>query len=517
MNSNNKYRISTLNKYRISTLLAATLICLVVIYLNFLSHEKTQQIYLEHTEKTIIDLKKDFIKDTVINMFAEIDGLRETKYNSYKKNTEARLRWLQVEVDLPDEDFVKFFINKFNEDVNSKMWTAILWNDFTGEILYNSSQLNTDKIDRTVEELKGILSSYAEIEKNNIKGVFGVSKSYIDEIVKEEIGNVIRNRKFSNNSYIWVNEVINYEGGENYAIRRVHPNLIDTEGTYLSTDMEDIKGNLPYLEELEGIKKDGEIFFTYYFNKINSSEISEKITYAKLYKDYDWIIAMGVHLDDIDAIAEKVNNEISSSSSESIIRLLRYIIIVLLIGFTILYLIEKKHLSYSTKSLEKEINVDIVSKAFSRRCGEKNINEYFKQYKLTGDSPAIMMVDLDDFKHINDKYGHSFGDIVLKEIVSTINQIIRSSDQLIRWGGDEFVGIFPGLREEHIAEFGQKILDGIVTIEIPAGSEIIKTSISIGFSYFNETDTDYNDVIKRADEALYKSKEEGKNKANIIL
>jgi diguanylate cyclase (GGDEF)-like protein len=226
---------------------------------------------------------------------------------------------------------------------------------------------------------------------------------------------------------------------------------------------------------------------------------------------------MGVHLNDIDAIAEKVNNEISSSSSESIIRLLRYIIIVLIIGFTILYLIEKKRMSFSTKSMEKEINVDIVSKAFSRRYGEKNINEYFKQYKLRGDSPAIMMIDLDDFKHTNDRYGHSFGDVVLKEVVSTINQIIRSSDQLIRWGGDEFVGILPGLREEHIIEFGQKILDGVSTIEIPAGSEIIKASISVGFSYFNETDTAYNDVIKRADEALYKSKKEGKNKVNIIL
>lgn len=79
------------NKYRISTLLAATLICLIVLYLNFLSHEKTQEIYLEHAEKTIIDLKRDFIKDTVINMFAEIDELRETKYRAYKKT--LKLGW----------------------------------------------------------------------------------------------------------------------------------------------------------------------------------------------------------------------------------------------------------------------------------------------------------------------------------------------------------------------------------------------------------------------------------------
>lgn len=158
-----------------------------------------------------------------------------------------------------------------------------------------------------------------------------------------------------------------------------------------------------------------------------------------------------------------------------------------------------------------------MTKAFSRRYGENKLTEHFKQYKLTGDKPAIMMLDIDDFKQINDKYGHNVGDVVLKDIVCTINHIIRSSDQLIRWGGDEFVGIFPGLREEHIAEFSQKILDGISSLEIPAGREIIKTSISIGFSYFNETDTDYNDVIKKADAALYKSKAEGKNKVNILL
>lgn len=503
------------NKFRISILLAATFICLIIIYLNLFFHKKTQKIYLEYTEKTIIDLKKDFIKDTVNNMFLEIDGFRERKSNTYMKYTVERLRWLQKELHLHEEDFAKFVIDKFKEDANSKMWTAIIWDNSTGEILYNSSQLNLDSIDITVEELKKGLSSYAEIEKNNIKGIFGVSKAYIDETVKEEVGNIIRERKFSNNSYMWVNEIINYDGGENYAIRRIHPNLVDTEGQYLSTNMEDIKGNHPYAEELEGIKKDGELFFSYYFKELNSPDISEKITYAKLYKDYDWVIAMGVQLDDIDDIAEKVNNEIKFLSSESIVKLLGHIFFVLLIGFSIIFLIEKKYLRYSTKSLEKEINIDIVSKAFSRRYGEKKMHEYFKRYKLTGDSYAIMVFDIDNFKDINDNFGHTTGDAVLKEIVNAINQNIRSYDKLYRWGGDEFVGIFPGLRVEHIDEFGHKILESINSLEIPTGSENIKVSISIGFSCFNETDTGYNEAIKRADEALYKSKVEGKNKVNI--
>lgn len=504
------------NKYRIITLMVALVICLVVIYIHLLSHEKTQEIYLEQTEKTIVELKKDFLKDTLVNVFIEIDALRETKYNNYKKNTESRLLRFQEKMDLTEAEFIDYFISNFKDDLNPKMWTAFLWDNQTGEVLYSSVDLERDTIETTLLNLESILSNQVSIQKGNIKGVFGVNKLYIDETVKKEVADGIRNRKFSNDSYIWVNEVINYEGGENYAIRRVHPNLIETEGDYLSTETQDIKGNLPYLTELEGIKKNGEVFSTYYFKKLASDEISEKLTYARLYKDYNWIIAMGDHLDDIQAYTEKTNAEINSLSSVSIIHLLGYIFLVLLIGFTILYFIAKNYISNSTRSLEKEINLDTLTKAASRRSGEISLNNYFKNYLKNGENPAIMMFDIDDFKVINDKYGHEVGDNALKEIVDVVNQNIRSSDQVIRWGGDEFVGILPGLRREHIMEFGSKLLDGISSINIQTENETINLTISIGFSYFKEVDKDYSDVLKRADNAMYKSKEEGKNTVNII-
>lgn len=419
-------------------------------------------------------------------------------------------------MDLTEEDFISYFIDNFNNDINPKMWTAFLWNNETKEILYGSPELEILTIEATISNLKLLLSNHVSIQKGNIEGIFGVSKSYIDEIVKNEVGDELRNRKFSNDSYIWVNEVINYEGGESYAIRRVHPNLRETEGTYLSTYTKDIKGNLPYLEELEGIKKNGELFSNYYFKKLDSSEISEKITYARLYKDYNWIIAMGDHLDDIKIYTEKTNDDINSLSSETILRVLSYIFIVLIIGFTILYFVERKYLSTSTKSLEKEINLDTLTRASSRRSGEINLNAFFKKYRKNGENPAIMMFDIDDFKNINDKYGHLVGDEVLIEIVNVVNKNIRSSDQIIRWGGDEFLGILPGLRREHIIEFGNKLLDGISSITIPIENETINVTISIGFSYFKDTDSDCLEVIKRADTAMYKSKEQGKNTVNIL-
>ena len=505
------------NIYRIITFTTAAMICILVIYLNLLSHKETNQIYVEQTKENIINLKKDFLKDTVNNIYEEIDRLRETKKNNYKRNTEVREKSIIEEYDLSEEAFVVFFINKFKQDEKSKLWTAVLWNETTGEILYNSSTLGINKISDIKENLESSLSSYAEIEKGGIKGIFGVSEVYINDIVKVEIGDIIRSRKFSNNSYIWVNEVINYQGGKDYAIRRIHPNLKETEGQYLSTETPDIKGNLPYLDELKGINNKGELFYTYYFKELKSSKVSEKITYAKLYKDYNWIIAMGVQLNDVDTLIKTVNKEIDSSLNKIITRLIIYTIVALFIGFIILYVVEKKHLLHSTKSLQRKINIDTLTKALSRGYGEKNLDILFKQYKRTGENSAIMMIDVDDFKQINDRYGHNAGDVVLIEIVKAINQLIRSSDQLIRWGGDEFLGVLLGLREENSADFITKLVEGIASLEILIEHEVIKTSISLGLTYFRETDTDITQAIKRADEAMYKSKAQGKNKEKKLL
>ena len=226
---------------------------------------------------------------------------------------------------------------------------------------------------------------------------------------------------------------------------------------------------------------------------------------------------MGAHLDDINAYADTVNSEISTESNKYIIKMLGYIMIVLLISFLLIYLIGNRILLNSTRFLEKEVNLDSLTKASSRRYGEKSLSAFYKEFKSKGESPAIMMSDLDDFKEINDKYGHDIGDQVLIEIVKKINEDIRTSDKLIRWGGDEFLGIFPGLKEEYAISFGKKIAESISSIEIPVGDKNITTSISIGFSFFKDTDYDYKDALKRADKALYKSKNEGKNKVSLLI
>jgi GGDEF domain-containing protein len=156
-------------------------------------------------------------------------------------------------------------------------------------------------------------------------------------------------------------------------------------------------------------------------------------------------------------LGQKVHRKLKSVFSETIIRLLGYKsnLTYWLIGCTFL---KRGRLRQSKKALEKEFQTDIVSGAITRRFGEKLLDEQFGKARANCNPTAVMMFDLDDFKNINDKYGHGMGDLVLREIVSTLAQVTRSSDRIVRWGGDEFVIMLPGLSVENVKSFGEKAL-----------------------------------------------------------
>ena len=106
----------------------------------------------------------------------------------------------------------------------------------------------------------------------------------------------------------------------------------------------DIRGNKPYLRELEGIKSNGEIFFNYYFKELNSDKISEKISYARLYKDFDWVIAMGMYIDDIESYTLDTNRRIENLASETFIMIFGIIVAIMLAGFMTLFFITEKYI-----------------------------------------------------------------------------------------------------------------------------------------------------------------------------
>ena len=503
-------------KYLISISIVSAIICCVVVYYYLFSLQEISGLYTERSKAIILSLKQDFLKSTVNNLITQIDTSKSTKkeyMNTMVANTSAIFGLKQG---LSDDEFCDFFLDFFKSNEDYVDWTIILWDTKSDTPFYDPAVLRQETWSKTLLVVREKMSSYRVIRHGRYIAVFGVSKSYIDDLVKQSIADTIRNLKFDDNSYVWVNEILNYEGGKNFAVRRVHPSMPFTEGIYLSTDMTDPKGNLPYLTELEGINKNGELFFSYYFQEPDTNQFSEKLTYAKLYPDFNWVIAMGIYVNDLNAYIDETTATSNASASRLTVVLALLFVAMLVFSYLLIMLIEKLYVSRTQTQLESELNKDTLTGADSRKCGIANLTKDYKAFRRSGESPCIMMFDIDYFKNINDHYGHAVGDLALVSVVDAMYHIIRSSDRLIRWGGDEFIVIFYGLQINNALDFGNKILAEISAMQIEVQQGVINPTLSLGFSYFKAFDSSYKDVIERADQALYLSKQHGRNRATLL-
>lgn len=167
---------------------------------------------------------------------------------------------------------------------------------------YDTTVIVIDKEEKDKLCQKTAVCKKLNIEEKQI--ILFARQKAVDNVSKDEIYKYIHASEYTGNQYVWVNEIININGGANYAIRKIHPNMPETEGEYLSTSMKDMEGNYPYIVELDGIKKNGEVFHSYYFkNKLND-EIQEKFSYAKYYEPFNWIIATGETIEEVYEYAE---------------------------------------------------------------------------------------------------------------------------------------------------------------------------------------------------------------------
>jgi len=341
----------------------------------------------------------------------------------------------------------------------------------------------------------------------------GFSEEQIEEMLENDVRNWIYASEYNDASYIWINKVLNYDGGDDYGIRIIHANLKDTEGMMLSTNEEDSVGNKPYLVELEGIKKEGEIYQVYQFQKIDSDRQVTKLTFAKLYADYNWIICMGVDLEEVDNYV----NQMQSKTRKLLFLGIILMELAVVLGFVLVLAYRRKQYDSKAKELISELNADYLTGAGSRRYGEWLLSRYCDECRHGNGSAVVAMLDIDYFKKINDTYGHEAGDHALQEFVVAISHVIKSQGTIIRWGGDEFVVILPNYGIENVNTLGKELIEKIQSIEIDTGTELITMTSSIGFTVFEETDEFYNDVMKRTDYALYMAKLSGRNRYKINL
>jgi diguanylate cyclase (GGDEF)-like protein len=130
--------------------------------------------------------------------------------------------------------------------------------------------------------------------------------------------------------------------------------------------------------------------------------------------------------------------------------------------------------------------------------------------------PALMMMDMDKFKYINDTFGHLTGDELLKAMGNRLLNLLRVSDTVARIGGDEFVILLPEINSENnAAEIADKILESIRKPFI-LNDKTLNITTSIGIALYPDSGKDSIELLKNADKALYKAKEKGRNRYFIF-
>ncbi len=165
------------------------------------------------------------------------------------------------------------------------------------------------------------------------------------------------------------------------------------------------------------------------------------------------------------------------------------------------------------RSLEILAGTDDVTGLLNQRRLSEDLQSAVEEHEKKHDTFSIMFIDVDHFKVVNDKYGHLVGSQILTDLGKLLIKILRRSDHIYRYGGDEFVVIMPTIKVGKVHEVAMRVLKEIKLFDfLVRDSETYKMSVSIGLAEYPTDAKSAAQIIEFADEMMYKSKESGRGK-----
>ncbi|MFH1691941.1 MAG: GGDEF domain-containing protein [Candidatus Omnitrophota bacterium] len=168
------------------------------------------------------------------------------------------------------------------------------------------------------------------------------------------------------------------------------------------------------------------------------------------------------------------------------------------------------------RAIQEKAITDSLTGLYTKRYAFDRFDEEFSRSRQQRLQLAFLMVDIDDFKDCNDKYGHLVGDTVLCEVARRIKESIREVDMLARFGGEEFAVFIPNAVYKSVLAIAERIRSSVESLPIYAYDEVVRVTVSIGLSSYSSDIKEPSDLIDRADLALYQAKRTGKNKVCIL-
>jgi diguanylate cyclase len=171
-------------------------------------------------------------------------------------------------------------------------------------------------------------------------------------------------------------------------------------------------------------------------------------------------------------------------------------------GIDIIFILK---LGEITRSFHKSMYIDTLTQLSNREFFYATMSQSMKKLQKKKSSISLLVIDVDNFKNINDTYGHIAGDEILKQLSNILKCNIRSNDIATRWGGDEFIITLPGANIKYAFNIADRIRSNIHRHNFSYNNMIFKVTVSIGITSVKDK-MDINSFIDLADKALYKAK-----------
>ncbi|MGH1463392.1 MAG: diguanylate cyclase [Neptuniibacter sp.] len=171
----------------------------------------------------------------------------------------------------------------------------------------------------------------------------------------------------------------------------------------------------------------------------------------------------------------------------------------------------QQELEAANKQLQSLSRTDGLTGLYNRAYWQECLEKEFNRFERLQETCSVVMFDIDHFKKVNDTYGHQAGDIVIQTIAKTLQQHARKTDITGRYGGEEYGAILVGTSGEQAITFAERLRSAVEALVIPYGEHKLSVTISLGIAEVNLEQDGALDWLEQADQALYKSKNSGRN------
>jgi diguanylate cyclase (GGDEF)-like protein len=366
------------------------------------------------------------------------------------------------------------------------------------------------------------------------------STEYLDTTTKEIESSSIDILRNINKNALHYFFIINQKGDD-----ILHPLNPEYEGKSFS-QITDKKYRTLVSAFLDKARKNSSEFTRYLWKNPANGKTEDKLTYVKMIPNTDWVIGTGFHIDEIDRAVEAKKKELIRMNKSESDRVIAFSILfsifsfiaALFVSMRLKHHFEVLHGNIAEHNIElSELNASLEDKIAKRTeelkaahaemekkamtdmlTGIHNRYAFFTMLEMEQDKNnryetpfSLIMFDLDNFKNINDTYGHDIGDRVLIEVVKSVAECLRKTDSFGRIGGEEFMILLPHTDIHTAVEIAERIRHFISGRHIETAGEITISAGVVQHSLQENLEV----LVKRADIALYKAKELGRNKVEV--